>query len=538
MKKYSIGLLPFYLASSIVAFIVTIPILTTSIGFFENTTEYFNILKNSILLLYIKNSFLLLLSILTLTFIFGFISSYLVSFYEFPGSEFFKWSLVLSFAVPGYIFGYSLSAFFENYGIAYSILTNLFGESNYNSIIPNLDGFLGTVISLSLTLYGYIFILTRTTFVYQSTNLIDVGRNLGFSKFKSFTKIIIPSARPSIVVGLSLVAMETLSDFGTVSFFNIPTLTTGIYNAWVSFDDLTSANRLAFILILFIFLFFLIENLSRKKAQYHNYRNDGLNIPKRKRLKGMNSILAFLFCFFIFFVSFIFPVSQMFYWTLKYPTYLNSIDFWDLNINTLYLVTTSSLILLLTSFASNFSNRITKSKYLELLNTLSVSGYALPGVILSIALITFISWFSDLSGLNIKSIFIGSTLGLITAYFIRFYSLSFNSLRSNYLKININVDESAYLLGYNKYAVFSKVHIPILRRSCFLIIALVAIEIIKELPITLILRPFNFETFATVAFSYAEQDLLEAAAFPSLCLLMWSTLFIFFSFKFFLLEKE
>ena len=520
------------------AFIVTIPILTTSIGFFENTTEYFNILKNSILLLYIKNSFLLLLSILTLTFIFGFISSYLVSFYEFPGSEFFKWSLVLSFAVPGYIFGYSLSAFFENYGIAYSILTNLFGESNYNSIIPNLDGFLGTVISLSLTLYGYIFILTRTTFVYQSTNLIDVGRNLGFSKFKSFTKIIIPSARPSIVVGLSLVAMETLSDFGTVSFFNIPTLTTGIYNAWVSFDDLTSANRLAFILILFIFLFFLIENLSRKKAQYHNYRNDGLNIPKRKRLKGMNSILAFLFCFFIFFVSFIFPVSQMFYWTLKYPTYLNSIDFWDLNINTLYLVTTSSLILLLTSFASNFSNRITKSKYLELLNTLSVSGYALPGVILSIALITFISWFSDLSGLNIKSIFIGSTLGLITAYFIRFYSLSFNSLRSNYLKININVDESAYLLGYNKYAVFSKVHIPILRRSCFLIIALVAIEIIKELPITLILRPFNFETFATVAFSYAEQDLLEAAAFPSLCLLMWSTLFIFFSFKFFLLEKE
>lgn len=526
------------MVSSIIAFVVIIPILTTSIGFFEDTSEYISILKQSILLVYIKNSFLILISVLSLTFIFGFTSSYLVSFYRFPGSEFFKWSLVLSFAVPSYVFGYSISAFFDNYGIAYTLFLHLFGDGEYNKLIPEVGGLTGTIISLSLTLYGYIFVLTRSTFFYQSTNLIDVGRNLGFSKLKSFTKIIIPSARPAIVVGLSLVAMETLSDFGTVSFFNIPTLTTGIYNAWISFDDLTLANRLAFILILIIFLFFLIENLSRKRAQYHSHNNEGLKIIEKKKLKGVHALLACVFCFSIFFISFIFPISQMLYWTLKHSTYLRNFDFWNISFNTLYLVIISSLVLLIMSFVSNFSNRITKSKYLEILNTLSVSGYALPGVMLSISLISFISWFSEFSGFNFKSMFIGSTIGLVTAYFVRFYSLSFNALKSNYLKINVNVDESAYLLGYDKYALFSKVHFPILSRSCLLIITLVAIEIIKELPITLILRPFNFETFATVAFSYAQQDLLEAAAYPSLCLLLWSTILIFFSFKYFLPDEE
>ena len=538
LQKKIFQLIPFYIISSIIALIVTIPILTTSFGFLENTSDYFNILKNSILIIYIKNSFWLVFSVLALTFMLGFFSSYLISFFKFPGVKFFQWALLLSFAVPGYIFGYSLHAFFENYGLAFTILTSLFGKADYNQVIPNINGFIGTVLSLSLTLYGYVYVLTRATFFYQSKNLIDVGKNLGFSKFKSFTKIIIPSTRPSIVVGLSLVAMETLSDFGTVSFFNIPTLTTGIYNAWISFDDLTLANRLAFILILLIFLFFLIEKFSRKKAKYHTFQNDGLDLQERKKLKGLKSVLAFLFCGIIFFVSFVFPVSQMIYWSLKYPHYINNINFWELNLNTLYLVIISSFILLVASFASNFSNRITKSKYLELLNTISVSGYALPGVMLSIALITFLSWFSNIFGYNIKSIFVGSLIGLVTSYFIRFYSLSFNSLKSNYLKININVDESAYLLGYNNYAVFSKIHVPILKRSCFLIITLIAIEIIKELPITLIMRPFNFETFATVAFSYAQQDLLEAAAFPSLCLLFWSTIFIFCSFKYFLPENQ
>ena len=229
----------------------------------------------------------------------------MVSFYKFPLSDFFKWALILSFAVPPYIYAYSLTAFFENYGTAFSILKNLFGEGNYNSHIPKFDGMIGAIISISFSLFGYVYVLTRASFHYQSQNLIELGKNLGFSKKKSFLKIILPSARPAIVAGLSLVAMETLSDFGTVDFFNVSTLTTGIYNAWIAFDDLSLANRLSFFLLIFILGLFLLENFSRKKAQYHTPIKSGLKKGIPIKLIGKKSILAFFFCLIVFFLSFL-----------------------------------------------------------------------------------------------------------------------------------------------------------------------------------------------------------------------------------------
>ncbi|SVE08723.1 uncharacterized protein METZ01_LOCUS461577, partial [marine metagenome] len=249
---------------------------------------------------YISNSILLLVGVLLLSFLFGVGSAYCVSFYDFPGVNFFKWALILSFAVPAYIYAYSLTAFFENYGTAFSILTYLFGAYEYNSFIPKVDGLFGSIISISFSLFGYVYVLSRASFYYQSQNLIDVGKNLGLSSKKTFLKIILPSARPAIVAGLSLVAMETLSDFGTVSFFSISTLTTAIYNAWIAFDDLASANQLSFILLLFILFLFFIENFSRKRARYHSpSRGSFLNRPKIK-LTGIKSFYATSFCIILF----------------------------------------------------------------------------------------------------------------------------------------------------------------------------------------------------------------------------------------------
>ena len=214
-------------------------------SFFEDTSNYYQILKDTFLLEYISNSFVLLFCVLIFTFLIGTGSAYLVSFFEFPLSNFFKWALILSFAVPPYIYAYSLTAFFENYGTAFTILKNLFGDGNYNNNIPKFDGMFGAILSISFSLYAYVYILARASFLYQSQNLIDLGKNLGFSKFKSFYKIILPAARPAIVAGLSLVAMETLAEFGAVDFFSINTLTTGIYNSWITFDDLAFANRIS-----------------------------------------------------------------------------------------------------------------------------------------------------------------------------------------------------------------------------------------------------------------------------------------------------
>ena len=428
-----------YLSSLLISIIVAIPIFTVFSSFFETTGNYSSVVRDTFFYSYISNSLTLLIGVLVLTFIIGVSCAYLVSFYKFPGSNFFKWALILSFAVPAYIYAYSLTAFFENYGTAFTILKNLFGDGNYNSKIPKFDGMLGAIISISFSLFGYVYVLTRASFHYQSQNLIELGKNLGFSKKKSFFKIILPSARPAIVAGLSLVAMETLSDFGSVSFFGISTLTTGIYNAWISFDDLALANRLSFYLLIFILGLFVLENLSRKKAQYHSTSKGGFKSKTLTRLYGYKSILALIFCFTVFFISFLFPVLQMLYWTIIFPKHLADLNLLELFFNTILLVFLSSIVLISLAFISNYGNRVSRSKFLEVLTTFSISGYAIPGIILAVAFITFVSWF-DNNVINffgfstIKSIFIGSIFGLVIVYFVRFYSLASNGIKSGYLK--------------------------------------------------------------------------------------------------------
>ena len=532
-----------YISSFFISIFVIIPILTVFSSFFETTSNYYQILKDTFLLEYIFNSIVLLLCVLILTFLIGTGSAYLVSFYEFPFSNFFKWALILSFAVPPYIYAYSLTAFFENYGTAYSILKNLFGDGNYNRHIPKFDGMIGVILSLSFSLFAYVYILTRASFLYQSQNFIDLGKNLGFTKFKMLYSIILPAARPAIVAGLSLVAMETLAEFGAVDFFSINTLTTGIYNSWITFDDLAFANQLSFFLLLFIFALFILENLSRNKAKYHFNTRGGFRQKQKLKLNGKKSLFAFLFCFLVFFLSFLFPLSQMLYWTIKFPENLFDLQIIDLLSNTIYLVILSSFVLIIFALISNYGNRVTKNKTLNILSTLSISGYAIPGVILAVAFITFIAWFDesvvkDLFSFSIKKIFIGSILGLVLVYFVRFYSLAFNGIKSGYEKINISVDESSYLLGYSKIKTFMNIHIPFLRNSLLFVCILISLEIVRELPITLILRPFNFETFATTAYISASEDLLEAAAAPSLFLILIATSFIIVTSKYILRDNH
>ena len=540
---FSIKFNIWFLSSILISLLVIIPILTVSVSFFEETSRYFEILKDTFLFEYIFNSLSLLIGVLILTFVLGVGSAYIVSFFKFPGVNFFKWALILSFAIPPYIYAYSLFAFFDNYGTAFTILKNLLGDGEYNQHIPKFDGMFGLILSISFSLFAYVYILARSSFLYQSQNLIELGKNLGFSKFKSFYSIILPAARPAIVAGLSLVAMETLAEFGAVDFFSVNTLTTGIYNAWITFDDLAFANRISFFLLLFIFILFITENLSRKKAKYHLDSRGGFKQKEKINLSGYQSLFAFLFCFILFFLSFLFPLGQMLYWTIKFPENFFDINVINLLLNTLYLVGLSSLVLIVFALISNYGNRVSKNKTLNFLSTLSISGYAIPGVILAVAFITFIAWFDNtviksLGFLSIKKVFIGSILGLVIVYFIRFYSLAFNGIKSGYEKINLSVDESAYLLGYSKRKTFLNIHIPYLRNSLLFVVILISLEIIRELPITLVLRPFNFETFATTAYISASEDMLEAAAVPSLFLILIAAFFITISSKYILKENN
>ena len=359
-----------YLSSFLISVIVIIPVVTVFLSFFESTSDYFELLKNTFLFEYISNSLILVFGVLFLTLIIGVSTAYIVSFYSFPFSNFFKWALILGFAVPPYIYAYSLTAFFENYGTAYTILKSLFGEFNYNLYIPKFDGMIGAILSISFSIYAYVYILTTASFYFQSNNLIELGKNLGFSKPKTLFKIIIPSARPAIIAGLALVAMETLSDFGAVDFFSINTLTTAIYNSWLSFDDLVFSNQLSFYLLIFIFTLFVIEKFSRRNAKYHSPLQGGFKKKQRVKLIGIKAFLAFLFCFLIFFLSFLFPIFQMLYWTILYPKNFFDLNIQDLLLNTLILVALSSVVLIIFSFISNYGNRVNKSRFLNFLTTI------------------------------------------------------------------------------------------------------------------------------------------------------------------------
>ena len=386
MTKYNL----WFFSSVFIALIVALPIITVFLSFFSETTNYFTILKNTFLLDYILNSFIILFFVILITFFLGVLSAYFVSFYEFPFSNFFSWTLILAFAVPGYIYAFSIIAFFENYGTAFSILTYFFGENNYNLIIPKIDGIFGAIIAISFSLFPYVYVLTRASFHYQSNNYIEVGKNLGLSTKESFFKIILPSARPAIIAGLALVSMECLSDFGTVSFFSVNTLTTGIYNSWLSFDDLNTANQISFILLLFILFLFSVEIYSRKEAKYHQ-PGRGYKPITRIKLSGKKAFLPFVTCSLILFLSFLFPVLQMIYWTIKFPKYFQDINIININLNTLILVVLASVSIVIISLFINYGSRISKNKVLNYLTNFSVSGYAIPGVILAVAFITLFS---------------------------------------------------------------------------------------------------------------------------------------------------
>ena len=525
----------FWLISSLlISSLICVPILIILSSFFTELSGYYKLLTETYLYTYVINTVILFIGVILFSFVFGVGIAYLVSFYIFPGSKFITWAIILSFAVPGYIYAYSLTAFFEYFGNLYSLLTFLFGEADYNKYMPRVDSMFGSIISISFSLFVYVYLITRVCFIYQSQNQIDAGRNMGFSKYQIFSKILIPAARPGIIAGLSLVAMETISDFGTVSFFNVQTLTTAIYDSWIFYDDLNTAYQLSFFLILFVFIFFSIEKFSRSRSQY-NIPNKGYKTVEKTTLKSKQAFIASFFCFFIFFLSFVFPVSQMLFWVLKFPASFNLNEILTLSFNTSFLVIITTTILIFLSFLTNYGMRVTDSKLLSTVTNFSISGYAIPGIILSVTILTFASLLSNFFGNSFfKIIIIGTVFGMVIAYCIRFYALAINGIKSGYEKLNKSIDDVSYLMGYTKFGTFIKVHLPFLKQNLVIIGMMVSIDILKELPITFILRPYNFDTFATKAYVFASQDMLEYAASPSLFLILFSSIFILFSRKFIL----
>ena len=511
----SLKILPIFLF-----FIFITPVILVLSSLFNEYSDNWFHLYNYVLSEYIINSIFLILGVSFFVVLIGVLSSWLVTNYDFFGKSFFEWALILPLAVPPYILAYTFTEIFDTYGSANTLLNNIFLFDEKKVFFPSVRNIYGAIAVFSFTLYPYVYLASRMAFVNQSISIIEAGRILGLSRVGAFFKLSIPLIRPAIFAGLALVIMETLSDFGAVEHFAIATFTTGIFRTWYGMYDLNTAMQLASLLLIFVTIFLVLERLSRKKAAFVS-SNSLYKKHKVMKLKGSYSFFAMLFCLIPVFFGFILPIIELINWTINYKLDFFNRDFLKSAFNSLLLALIVAFLCTMIAFLINFTARYQGNKLLSFLSSTLMLGYAVPGLILAIGitqLLTIIDNSFNLFTINI--VLTGSLIGLIIAYIIKSYALSNSTIESGFQRISNSLDDISKTLNISGIKLMYKIHFPLLRTGLLTSTLLVGSEVIKELPATLILRPFNFETLAVSAYNYASEERMYEAAAPSIAIVI------------------
>ena len=441
--------------------------------------------------------------------------------YKFFCQSWLEWAIILPLAIPPYILAYTFTGLFDSYGSANLIIKSIFSLSNDYVFFPNVRNLYGAITVFAFTLYPYIYLTTRMAFLNQSRSLMEAGKILGLDNKSLFRRLAVPLVRPAIVAGLALVIMETLSDFGAVEHFAIQTFTTGIFRTWFGLYDLNTALQLSSILLIFVAFFIAIERRERTKMSY-SYAASTFKKTKQVQLKGINNFFAFSFCFFPLFIGFILPVIELMNWAIFFPSEnLFSKKLLQSFFNTIWLGIFAGIICTMFAMVITFLKRFDKGRLLRS-TSLSLSlGYALPGLVLAVGIIQFFSFLDNVFLVNFLEIsLVGSIVGLILAYVIKAYALANNAVESGFERINTKVDDVALSLKKSKFEIFFRIHTPLMKTSIITSLLLVISEIIKELPATLILRPFNFDTLAVTTYIYAAEERMYEAASPAMMIVL------------------
>ena len=501
-------------------FIFITPVILVLSSLFNGYSDNWFHLYNYVLSEYIINSIFLILGVSFFVVLIGVLSSWLVTNYDFFGKSFFEWALILPLAVPPYILAYTFTEIFDTYGSANNLLNSIFLFDEKKVFFPSVRNIYGAIAVFSFTLYPYVYLVSRMAFVNQSISIIEAGRILGLSRVGAFFKLSIPLIRPAIFAGLALVIMETLSDFGAVEHFAIATFTTGIFRTWYGMYDLNTAMQLASLLLIFVTIFLVFERLSRKKAAFVS-SNSLYKKHKVMKLKGSYSFFAMLFCLIPVFIGFILPIIELINWTINYKLDFFNRDFLKSAFNSLLLALIAAFLCTMIAFLINFTARYQGNKLLSFLSSTLMLGYAVPGLILAIGITQLLTIIDNSFNLfTIDIVLTGSLIGLIIAYIIKSYALSNSAIESGFQRISNSLDDISKTLNISGIKLMYKIHFPLLRTGLLTSTLLVGSEVIKELPATLILRPFNFETLAVSAYNYASEERMYEAAAPSIAIVI------------------
>jgi iron(III) transport system permease protein len=470
---------------------------------------------------YVSNSLILIFGVAILSLILGVGTAWFLTNFDFLGKSWLEWAIILPLAIPPYILAYTFTGLFDSYGSANEMIRYLFNLESDFIFFPNVRNIYGAIVVFSFTLYPYVYLTTRMAFLNQSRSLMEAGKLLGNSNRLLFFRLAVPLVRPAIIAGLALVIMETLSDFGAVDHFAIQTFTTGIFRTWYGMYDLSTAMQLSSFLFIFVAIFIFLERFERRRMSY-SYANSTFKKTDSSSLEGFKNFFAFLFCFLPLFIGFILPIIELLNWAVFFP----SENFLSNNLiatllNTIFLGVTAGIICSIFALVINFLKRFHKGWLLGFSSQLLTLGYALPGIILAIGIINFFS-FLDKNFLNLffEVTLLGSLIGLMLAYVIKAYALANNTIESGFQRINFSIDDVSLSLKKSKFDIFFKIHMPLMKTSILTSLLLVTSEVIKELPATLILRPFNFDTLAVTTYIYASEERMYEAASPAIMIVL------------------
>ncbi len=470
-------------------------------------TDTLSHLWNFVLGGYIASTLVLILGVGVGVFILGVGNAWIIASYNFPGKRIFEWALILPLAVPSYVMAYLFVDLLQFSGPIQSALRNLLGMDSL-WFFPDPRSMGGAIWSFSFCLFPYVYLITRTAFLERSSRLIEVSETLGYSPFQGLIRLVLPMARPAIFAGMALALMEVLADFGAVSYFGVQTFATGIFKAWLSFGDRVAAVQLALGLLSFVLLIFFVEQNSRSKLRYATSTQSK---PLAKVLHGKSAIFAFIFCGGTLLCGFLLPAFALVQLLFKQGLNidLRYVD-WLMNSLSVSLLTAVISVVLAVFFA--YSVRV--NARLGWINRLLGFGYALPGAVLAIGILSFLEIFQLAWWMS------ASMLVLVYAYLVRFLSSSLQSVEAGLSRITPSMDGSAALLGLSKTQILRRVHMPLLKRSLITAGLFVFVDVMKELPATLLLRPFNFDTLAVAAYQLAADERLAELALPSLTIVL------------------
>lgn len=481
-------------------------------------------LADTVLSNYIVNTFVLIVGVAIGVFIVGTTTAWLVTMCEFPGRRYFEWALILPLACPAYVIAYAYTDLLSHPGLVQSMLRDLTGWGPRDYWFPNIRSLGGAVAMFIFVLYPYVYLLARTAFLEQSTCYAEVSRTLGRTAFQSFYQVSLPLARPAIAGGVFLALMETLADFGTVAHFGVQTFTTGIYQAWLSMDDLIAAGQLATMLLAVVLALIVLEQTERGRARFYNSRK--LKDLNHYKLASTRAWLASFLCFIPVFVGFMLPVIILINLSLVDGHNLFTSRYAVLVTNSLTLAFIAAVSAISLALVLAYATRLVPSWLNRVAMRLAKLGYAVPGSVIAIGIIIQMAFFDNTIdnftqntfGVSTGLLLTGSLGALIFAYLVRYMAVALTTVEAGFAKIPGSMDEAARTLGESKYGTLKRIHIPLLSGTLMTAGLMVFIDVMKELPATLILRPFNYDTLAVQAYRLASDERLAQAATPSLVL--------------------